>query len=199
MVNAVSNNQTHSYVLNTSNSSKEKFINLLFKYSGGAPIIGAVLANDNEAINIMLDHGVTINSPSDTCSPLKRALIANNQQMAMFLIDKGHIIDRMAAANEVEPIYLVIYACGYNPQNIEILRKLLDKGVDPNKRASRNVDFPSVIYYNNQYSAGKNALEYTSLIIAGMQAHNNSNPHNKRPVEIYKEVLSLLVAHGAHF
>jgi hypothetical protein len=175
---------------NVSHTNSE-LCELLIKY-GPTPIGGAILAEDKHAIEVFLINGMQINQPHDPISPLFLALIHDKVDMAVFLIEKGHIVSESAAYNEPQPIFLAIYACGKNPANLKVIKKILSKKIDPNMRAHRKINECGSKYHITSECAQLTPVQYVLRCIHARQAkHQNADE--------FRSALSLILDHGGKY
>ena len=119
-----------------------------------SPLLFAARQGYMEAAQLLLAHGANVNqvSTSDATSPLLIAIINGHFDLAKVLLDAG-ADPKLASDNGVTPLYAVLNVQwapkalypqprAYTQQkltHIDMLKLLLDKGVDVNARLHRKV------------------------------------------------------------
>ena len=166
----------------------------LVKSQGGlTPLHFAVRHGYAEASTLLLDRGANINQLSaDNSSPLLMAIVNGHYDLAKVLLDRG-ADPRLASENGVTPLYAVLNVQwapktlypqprAYTQQkltHIEMMKALLDRGVDVNARLKKKVWYSG---YNFDLS-GVDEIGATPFWRAAYASD--------------LEAMQLLVAHGA--
>ena len=131
-----------------------RYAELVSAQGGMSPLLFAARQGYMEAAQLLLAHGANVNqvSTSDATSPLLIAIINGHFDLAKVLLDAG-ADPKLASDNGVTPLYAVLNVQwapkalypqprAYTQQkltHIDMLKLLLDKGVDVNARLHRKV------------------------------------------------------------
>ena len=131
-----------------------RFAELVSAQGGMTPLLFAARQGYMEAAQLLLSRGADVNqiSGSDATSPLLIALINGHFDLAKMLLDAG-ADPRLASDNGVTPLYAVLNVQwapkalypqprAYTQQkltHIQMMKLLLEKGVDVNARLHRKV------------------------------------------------------------
>ena len=131
-----------------------RFAELVSSQGGMSPLLFAARQGHLEAARLLLSRGADVNqiSGSDATSPLLIAIINGHFDLAKVLLDAG-ADPRLASDNGVTPLYAVLNVQwapkalypqprAYTQQkltHIEVMKLLLEKGVDVNARLQRKV------------------------------------------------------------
>ena len=130
------------------------YAELINGQGGLTPLLFATRQGDLESAKAILDAGAPIDTVSggDSTSPLLMAVINGHFDLAAYLIDRG-ANPSLASDNGVTPLYAVLNvqwaprALYPQPRTylqqkltyLDLMKKLLDKGVDPNTRLLKKV------------------------------------------------------------
>jgi ankyrin repeat protein len=170
-----------------------RFAELVSAQGGLAPLHFAVRQGFSDAAVLLLDSGADVNQVTgDNTSPLLMALINGHFDLAKRLLDRG-ADPRRASDNGVTPLYAVLNVQwapktlypqprAYTQQtlsHIDMMRLLLDRGVDVNARLKKKVWYSG---YNFDLS-GVDEIGATPFWRAAYASD--------------VEAMRLLVAHGA--
>jgi len=181
------------------NKQKQELFDVILKYEN---INGAVKAGDKRAIEIMLKNGMSIlDSINNTRSyPFEIAMLFGNLDMALFLLEKDHPVENTSSVNGwlVEPIFLAIYYCAKDRENIKLVEKLLDNGANPNRVAGRGNHSLIADSILCQVGLSPRDLGNCSPVKYTLRIINDSNVKRIAPhlIEIFQEVLRLLLEKG---
>ena len=131
-----------------------RFAELVSAQGGMSPLLFAARQGHLQAAQLLLSRGADVNqiSASDATSPLLIAIINGHFDLARVLLDAG-ADPRLASDNGVTPLYAVLNVQwapkalypqprAYTQQkltHIDMMKLLLDKGVDVNARLQRKV------------------------------------------------------------
>jgi ankyrin repeat protein len=131
-----------------------RFAELVSAQGGMSPLLFAARQGHVQAAQLLLSRGADVNqiSASDATSPLLIAIINGHFDLAKVLLDAG-ADPRLASDNGVTPLYAVLNVQwapkalypqprAYTQQkltHIDMMKLLLDKGVDVNARLHRKV------------------------------------------------------------
>ena len=131
-----------------------RFAELVSAQGGMSPLLFAARQGHLQAAQLLLSRGADVNqiSASDATSPLLIAIINGHFDLAKVLLDAG-ADPRLASDNGVTPLYAVLNVQwapkalypqprAYTQQkltHIDMMKLLLDKGVDVNARLQRKV------------------------------------------------------------
>lgn len=171
-------------------ANNQEFINVLLRYPVD-PISSAVKANDKKSIEIMLKYGMKLNNQNDDYPPLWHALRLGLTDMAVFLIENGYVLDK-PTGRFPNAIFLAICFAGRFPQHTQVIKKILERHINPNQRANRdvyhNIGNPeSGLWYYD--CANKTPVEFTLM-------HIQQRRDAKVPTAPYEEILKLLLDNG---
>lgn len=170
-----------------------RFAELVSAQGGLSPLHFAVRHGYADAAALLLDSGADINQVSgDSTSPLLMAIVNGHFDLAKVLLDRG-ADPRRASDNGVTPLYAVLNVQwapktlypqprAYTQQklsHVDLLKALLDKGVDVNARLKKKVWYSG---YNFDLS-GVDEIGATPFWRAAYASD--------------VEAMKLLIAHGA--
>ena len=130
------------------------YAELINGQGGLTPLLFAARQGDTASVTALLDAGASIDTPSggDSTTPLLMAVINGHLDLASFLLDRGAHPSR-ASDNGVTPLYAALNvqwaprALYPQPRTylqqkltyLDLMKTLLDKGVDPNVRLTKKV------------------------------------------------------------
>ena len=130
------------------------YAELINGQGGLTPLLFATRQGDLESVTAILDAGAAIDTPTggDGTSPMLMATINGHFDLAAYLLDRG-ANPKLASDNGVTPLYAVLNvqwaprALYPQPRThlqqkltyIDFMKRLLEKGVDPNARLLKKV------------------------------------------------------------
>ena len=172
----------------------QELIDVLIKYSPN-PMLEAAGYGDINAIKILIRHGVKINGPEDLVTPLNWALANEQWETAKFLVQNGHVLNGSAAKNEAPPLFLAIFYSFKNPSCVEIVRAILEKGVDVTSVSPKDI----AILGGNQWVQSsrivpeckqQTPLQYAMSCLYRKKMHGLST-------DVAERIIGLLIKYGA--
>jgi ankyrin repeat protein len=192
--------------------------------SGWTPIFYAVAGGNEEMVSLLIERGANVNGiDADRFSPLYYALVAKKLKIAKKLIGGGGDVNfrytsnanllTIAIANGSQEMMDVLIAAGATleplPQektllhfaaqlgNIEIAKKLIEKGLNVNDQENRTQQTPLLCATNF------NKIEMIKFLISKGANPNIGDNSNRTPLILasmknYCELLEVLVSYKAN-
>lgn len=147
------------------------------KDNGQSPLMVAIKSDNPEIANLLLDRGADVNFRDAPSQP-------HNESVPIWYLAVGQCF--LLAGDHVAECHKE-----RTRQYYELLRRLLEMGMDPNQRATN--DFWS----RNAWEYALEQYEYFALGSYSSYYEEGDKAHNRQLREMLHAVLDLLLAHGA--
>lgn len=168
-----------------------KSLNILTASGGLTPLMLAVREGDIESAKALVDTGANLNAAAgDLSTPLGLAIQNGFYDIASFLVDRGADVNQ-ADVLECSPLFLAVHVRNQDTSvgipwtvtadALPLIKKLLDKGADPNHRVKFTPPFRK-----NNASSGSPWLDY-----------EGATPFLRAAAAADLVGMKLLLAHGA--
>jgi bla regulator protein BlaR1 len=166
----------------------------LLSYDEGSQLINAVMRNDIDAIKVMQNEGVDINTPAlRDGTALMIAVKTNNTNMVEGLLALGADVDQ---SSEGDGNPLIVAAMG---NNVELAELLLDKGADINAIVPRDetalINASRAAFLDMTQLLINRGADVNLAVTTGLSdGYELRSPLNQAATE---EIKDLLIANGA--
>lgn len=173
-------------------ANHKELMDVVIKYSP-TPLNNAVAAGDRRALQLMLQHGMSIDNPDGHL--LFTACLYNRTEIAHYLLDNGYPLDR-PGAGQPQPLFVAIFSCGKDPRNLEIVCRILKSGININENAYSNIQLYDPDNFNKIFVPktchGFSPTRYVLECIAATKGVQQQ----ARQFKTFEEILGLLLEMG---